>query len=178
MAPSRTRWTTWRRFTHQRSAVRYRPRPPVFLQVSIIWRSASRVRTLGRFSRAAAVARSPHEDPRPFTSWPTCRTDLDHVHVAPARRFRTTARVADAPASIFDEVVHPVRKLSTLQLAVHHRAGQTGEQAAEGPHEPGHMFNDQVLVPRRVLVQPAQHLRVDLALRHHPHWHVRSEEHT
>ena len=43
MARRETRWTVWPGFTHQRSAVRYRPRPPVFRQVNAIsW--ANRVR--------------------------------------------------------------------------------------------------------------------------------------
>jgi hypothetical protein len=39
MAPSRTRWTTWRRFTHQRSAVRYRPRPPSKVKLEALFRA-------------------------------------------------------------------------------------------------------------------------------------------
>ena len=41
-APRETRWTGWPGFTHQRSAVRYRPRPPMFMQVSVIPRNACR----------------------------------------------------------------------------------------------------------------------------------------
>jgi hypothetical protein len=34
--------------------------------------------------------------------------------------------------SVFDEVIHPVRKPPALQFAVHQRAWRTGEYAAEG----------------------------------------------
>ena len=62
--------------------------------------------------------------------------------------------------------------MSTSQLVVRRRAGQTGEHATEGPNQLGHMVNDQVLAPRRALVQSAQYLLVDDAFRLHPHRQV------
>lgn len=44
--------------------------------------------------------------------------------------------------SVFDEVVHPVRKPSALQFAIHQRARRTGEKPAEGLQEHGRMAAD------------------------------------